>query len=119
MCLGFGTSSVYCDGALRSKGFPFECYRKYSQVIAVKAHEAKHERQFRKVVLLIRNPYDALLAYAMYTRGGHTGVPSDVVTLAGRFASVRPSFFFIRSFVLIAFPLFLALLRSYHGGQTI
>jgi len=105
VCLGFGTSSVYCDGALRSKGFPFECYRKYNQVIAVKTHKAEDERLFKKVVLLIRNPYDALLTYAMFKRGGHTGVPSDVVTLAGRFASVR-YFFFVRLFVSLCFRCF-------------
>ncbi|XP_052766850.1 WSCD family member GA21586-like [Mya arenaria] len=73
---GIGTSSVYCDSGLRSKGFPFECNRELGKTIVVKAHDTKDLVRFQKIILLVRNPYDALLSYATYSKGGHTKIPN-------------------------------------------
>ncbi|KAL4237965.1 hypothetical protein ACF0H5_002675 [Mactra antiquata] len=82
---GLGTSSCYCDGGLRNNGFPHECQADKSKTLVVKTHETKHYKQykFKKVVLLIRNPYDSLLAYANFAKGGHTGRPSKPILIQG------------------------------------
>lgn len=71
---GIGTSSMYCDRALRRQGFPFECTpEKNKGIILVKTHEEKHFKVFEKIVLLLRNPYEAFLAYFSFLKRGHTG----------------------------------------------
>ncbi|WAR18234.1 WSCD2-like protein, partial [Mya arenaria] len=47
------------------------------KTIVVKAHELKYVFKFEKIVLLVRNPYDALLSYAMFSKGGHTRIPNN------------------------------------------
>ena len=73
---GVGTSAIYCDQELRSKGFPFECYPHKSRTIVVKTHEPEKgpdkitvKRRnapallpYKRVILIIRNPYDFLVA---------------------------------------------------------
>ncbi|XP_045187965.2 uncharacterized protein LOC123545721 [Mercenaria mercenaria] len=78
---GLGTSSVYCDGGLRARGFPYECDRDRARTVVVKTHEARHFNLFKKIVLLVRNPYDALLSYAKFAKAGHTGHPSKQVLI--------------------------------------
>ena len=39
---------------------------------------------FAKIVLLLRNPYDALLSYANFVDGGHTGHPSTDSLIKGK-----------------------------------
>ncbi|KAL4237394.1 hypothetical protein ACF0H5_002112 [Mactra antiquata] len=75
---GLATSSCYCDDMLRSNGFPFECHHELFKTIVVKTHEFKHaqEYNFEKIILLIRNPYDAILSYANYLKRRHTGTAS-------------------------------------------
>ncbi|KAL4237959.1 hypothetical protein ACF0H5_002669 [Mactra antiquata] len=82
---GLGTSSCYCDEDLHNSGFPFECHTDKSKTLVVKAHgiECYETYRFQKVVLLIRNPYDALLSYANFAEGGHTGRPSKPILIKG------------------------------------
>ncbi|XP_045165965.2 uncharacterized protein LOC123529629 [Mercenaria mercenaria] len=78
---GLGTSSVYCDEGLRTRGFPYECHRDRAKTLVVKTHEGRHFNLFKKIVLLVRNPYDALLSYANFAKAGHTGHPSKQVLI--------------------------------------
>lgn len=69
---GIGTSAVYCDPGLNKGGFPFECFSAKQRTIVVKTHRPeKHSHTkkkasiilpFEKAILLIRNPYDFLVA---------------------------------------------------------
>jgi hypothetical protein len=74
---------VYCDGSLKVRGFPHECQHDKTKTVVVKTHEAKHFKMFTKIVLLLRNPYDALLSYANFLKAGHTGHPSEKVLIKG------------------------------------
>ncbi|KAL4237963.1 hypothetical protein ACF0H5_002673 [Mactra antiquata] len=80
---GLATSSEYCDRSLLNNGFPYECSTDRSHMIVVKTHETKHYHSFQKLVLLIRNPYDALLSMFHITEAGHTGKP-DIEKLKQR-----------------------------------
>ena len=57
------TGSVYNYGGLIKGGFPGERYTD-GRVIAVKTHHSglQDKDKFRRVVLLLRNPFDAILA---------------------------------------------------------
>ena len=57
---GLMTGSVYCDHDLLNNGFPGEGVTNGS-VIVVKTHECDRNK-FKKAVLLIRDPYEAILA---------------------------------------------------------
>ena len=64
---------------MRDRGFPGECVRNQS-VIVVKTHQFRvSTRRLRgfnsnleKVILLIRNPYDAISSSYRYSKFGHT-----------------------------------------------
>lgn len=83
---GIGTSSVYCDGNLRKKGFPYECVKEVMrrQTIVVKSHGVRDVSKFEKIIFIVRNPFDALLAYARYHTAGHTGNPPAKTLIAGK-----------------------------------
>ncbi|KAH3873780.1 hypothetical protein DPMN_037020 [Dreissena polymorpha] len=74
---GYGTSSIYCDQELKTKGFPFECERsQQKKTLLVKTHQPEPsdlneagkvsmvqlKRRFAKAVYLIRNPYEFIVA---------------------------------------------------------
>jgi hypothetical protein len=74
---GIGTSSVYCDKKLKKTGFPFECsHELFNRTIVIKSHRPKDISRFTKIILLIRNPYDALLSYSKFRLSGHVKHPS-------------------------------------------
>ena len=75
---------MYCDGNLRKRGFPYECHHDKSKTVVVKTHNIQHFKMFTKIVLLLRNPYDALLSYANFLKGGHTGHPSEDYLTKGK-----------------------------------
>ena len=72
--LGLLTGSVYKDYALLKNGFPAESVVN-SSVSVVKTHEFGEGtiKSFNKVILLIRNPYEALQAEFNRRSGGHVG----------------------------------------------
>ena len=59
--LGYYTGSVYNDNSLKKAGFLGESKRDGS-VIAIKSHDYKKIRHCDKAIILIRNPYKALIA---------------------------------------------------------
>lgn len=71
---GIYTGSVYKDQGLRKHGFPAEGIQN-SSVIAIKTHELGDEKRevFDKAILLVRNPFDAMLAEFNRQFGGHIG----------------------------------------------
>ncbi|XP_045170247.2 WSCD family member AGAP003962-like [Mercenaria mercenaria] len=78
---GIGTSSMYCDEELRARGFPYECHHNRARTVVVKTHEARHFNLFKNIVLLLRNPYDALLSCVNFAKVGHTGHSSKQVLI--------------------------------------
>ena len=75
--VGIGTASVYCDKKLRKGGFEFECEKQLDRVLAVKTHSASLEK-FERVIMIIRNPYEAMLAFFHFMYSGyHTGQTKD------------------------------------------
>ncbi|XP_007894880.2 WSC domain-containing protein 1 [Callorhinchus milii] len=77
---GYYTGSYYFDGTLYNKGFRGEKdYWKSGRTICVKTHESgKREIQtFDAAILLIRNPYKALMAEYNRKRAGHLGYASE------------------------------------------
>lgn len=77
---GIGTSSVYCDPSLRKHGFPFECQRRSNRTIVVKSHRHGQNAfiiRFESVILLIRNPFNAILSYFHYSNREHIGHADD------------------------------------------
>nr|XP_054760337.1 WSC domain-containing protein 2-like [Lytechinus pictus] len=80
---GFYTGSVYNDKGLYNGGytrFKGEAERpKMGTTLTVKTHELGWQissKIFKKAVLIVRNPYDCLLAYANFRAKGHTGFAS-------------------------------------------
>lgn len=71
---GIYTGSVYKDQGLRKHGFPAEGIQNTS-VIAIKTHELGEEKRqvFDKAILLVRDPFDAMLAEFNRQFGGHIG----------------------------------------------
>ena len=63
---------MYCDKSLRKQGFPFECQKNYTQLVAVKSHKTVSGK-FSRVILILRNPVNTILAYFNFERSGHTG----------------------------------------------
>ena len=65
---------MYIDAALQSKGFLGEAVANGS-VVVIKTHELHTSAQskFEKAVVLLRNPYDAIMAFFNYAHAGHTG----------------------------------------------
>ncbi|KAL4231638.1 WSC domain-containing protein 1 [Mactra antiquata] len=75
---GIATASIYCDRHLRNGGFPFECYRDFTKVSVVKTHRTKNGiDQYDRAILLLRNPYDALISAVNWKYAGHVGHASD------------------------------------------
>ena len=72
--LGVSTGSVYKDVALLRNGFPAESVNNGS-VIAVKTHEwgGQARNSFQSAVLLVRDPFDSILAEFNRRSGGHIG----------------------------------------------
>ncbi|XP_046543868.1 WSCD family member CG9164-like [Haliotis rubra] len=77
---GIATGSVYNDVTLKQHGFPGKGVRD-GRVVMVKTHEwgSEHRRAFSRAVLLIRDPFDSLLAEFNRRNGGHRGhaLPHD------------------------------------------
>ena len=65
------TGSVYHDQTLLVNGFPGEGVSDGS-VVVVKTHEY-NRRNFDKAILVVRDPYDAILAEFNRRSGGHVG----------------------------------------------
>ncbi|KAK3085150.1 hypothetical protein FSP39_025116 [Pinctada imbricata] len=76
---GILTGSVYNDKSLLQNGFPGEGISNGS-VILIKTHKwGEMERsRYRRAVLILRNPYDALLAEFNRRHGGHMGYASEM-----------------------------------------
>ena len=75
---GVSTGSVYKDVALLKNGFPGESVSNGS-VIAVKTHEwgAGTRDLFTRAILLVRDPFDSILAEFNRRSGGHIGHASQ------------------------------------------
>ncbi|XP_023239513.1 WSCD family member AAEL009094 isoform X1 [Centruroides vittatus] len=71
---GYLTGSVYKDYALMRNGFPAESISNGS-VVLIKTHEwgPAARKKYDKAILLIREPYGALLAEFNRRAGGHLG----------------------------------------------
>jgi hypothetical protein len=84
---GVYTGSLYDDNKLFYGGFKGEKEDWHNgTIIAIKAHSFRNERKLGDAILLIRNPFDAILAeYNRYKGGGdhHTGV-ATVENFLGR-----------------------------------
>ena len=65
------TGSVYHDQTLLVNGFPGEGVAD-SSVLVVKTHETSR-RNFNKAILLVRDPFEAILAEFNRRSGGHVG----------------------------------------------
>ncbi|XP_032902122.1 WSC domain-containing protein 1 [Amblyraja radiata] len=77
---GYYTGSYYFDGTLYNKGFKGEKdYWRSGRTICIKTHESgKREIEtFDAAILLIRNPYKALMAEFNRKRAGHLGYASE------------------------------------------
>ena len=80
---GFCTGAIYCDGRLRSQGFPGE-FLISSSVLVVKTHETTvihnprgfSNNNFGNVILIVRDPFHALIAnwHRHNSLGHHTSV---------------------------------------------
>ncbi|KFR15798.1 WSC domain-containing protein 2, partial [Opisthocomus hoazin] len=73
---GFYTGSYYFDGSLYNKGFKGERdHWRSGRTICIKTHESgqKEIESFDSAILLIRNPYKALMAEFNRKYGGHIG----------------------------------------------
>lgn len=78
---GYYTGSIYNDNKLYVGGFKGEKEDWHGgRVVAIKAHSFKEDRGLEDAILLIRNPYDAILAEFNRNKGGgdhHTGVATN------------------------------------------
>jgi hypothetical protein len=93
---------MFCDWKLRKSGFPYECEQDKTKTVVAKTHFSRHLKLFTKVVLLIRNPYDALLSYANFLKAGHTGHPSNNILITGKFHSYD-----LKKCIILLKPLFI------------
>lgn len=76
LATGFYTGSYYFDGSLYNKGFKGERdHWRSGRTICIKTHESgqKEIEAFDSAILLIRNPYKALMAEFNRKYGGHIG----------------------------------------------
>ncbi|NXX74346.1 WSCD2 protein, partial [Urocolius indicus] len=76
LATGFYTGSYYFDGSLYNKGFKGERdHWRSGRTICIKTHESgqKEIESFDSAILLIRNPYRALMAEFNRKYGGHIG----------------------------------------------
>ena len=80
--LGILTGSIYTDPSLIRNGFLAGGFTD-GRVIATKTHcpilpqKCKSSGYYDKVIMLIRNPWDALLSNLNLGQAGHTGVAQD------------------------------------------
>ncbi|XP_055511380.1 LOW QUALITY PROTEIN: WSC domain-containing protein 2-like [Leucoraja erinacea] len=77
---GYYTGSYYFDGSLYNKGFKGERdHWKSGRLLCIKTHESgKREIEaFDAAILLVRNPYKALMAEFNRKYGGHIGFASE------------------------------------------
>ncbi|XP_006010796.1 sialate:O-sulfotransferase 2 isoform X2 [Latimeria chalumnae] len=80
LATGYYTGSYYFDGSLYNKGFKGERdHWKSGRTICIKTHESgrKEIETFGSAILLIRNPYKALMAEFNRKYGGHIGFASQ------------------------------------------
>ncbi|XP_029427244.1 WSC domain-containing protein 2 [Rhinatrema bivittatum] len=80
LATGFYTGSYYFDGSLYNKGFKGERdHWRSGRTICIKTHESgmKEIETFDAAVLLVRNPYKALMAEFNRKYGGHIGFASQ------------------------------------------
>ncbi|XP_053557669.1 WSC domain-containing protein 2 [Bombina bombina] len=80
LATGFYTGSYYFDGSLYNKGFKGERdHWRNGRTVCIKTHESgkKEIESFDSAVLLIRNPYKALMAEFNRKYGGHVGFASQ------------------------------------------
>ncbi|XP_072164172.1 sialate:O-sulfotransferase 2-like [Diadema setosum] len=77
---GYYTGSIYDDGDLYRKGFlgEREDWRK-GKTVAIKSHrfDEEHVASFDGAILIIRNPYKAMISEHNRKFGGHTGFASE------------------------------------------
>ncbi|XP_062445783.1 sialate:O-sulfotransferase 2 [Rhea pennata] len=79
LATGFYTGSYYFDGSLYNKGFKGERdHWRSGRTICVKTHESgrREIESFDAAILLVRNPYKALMAEFNRKYGGHVGFAS-------------------------------------------
>ncbi|KAM6422940.1 sialate:O-sulfotransferase 2 isoform 1-T5 [Liasis olivaceus] len=79
LATGFYTGSYYFDGSLYNKGFKGERdHWRSGRTICIKTHESgqKEIEAFDSAILLVRNPYKALMAEFNRKYGGHIGFAS-------------------------------------------
>ncbi|XP_007900007.2 WSC domain-containing protein 2 isoform X1 [Callorhinchus milii] len=77
---GYYTGSYYFDGSLYNKGFKGERdHWKSGRSICIKTHESgrREIEAFDGAILLVRNPYKALMAEFNRKYGGHIGFASE------------------------------------------
>uniref|UniRef100_A0A8C9X170 WSC domain containing 2 n=1 Tax=Sander lucioperca TaxID=283035 RepID=A0A8C9X170_SANLU len=80
LATGFYTGSYYFDGSLYNKGFKGERdHWRSGRTICIKTHESgrKEIESFDSSILMIRNPYKALMAEFNRKYGGHIGFASQ------------------------------------------
>uniref|UniRef100_A0A8C5LI11 WSC domain containing 2 n=1 Tax=Leptobrachium leishanense TaxID=445787 RepID=A0A8C5LI11_9ANUR len=80
LATGFYTGSYYFDGSLYNKGFKGERdHWRNGRTVCIKTHESgrKEIEAFDSAILLIRNPYKALMAEFNRKYGGHIGFASQ------------------------------------------
>uniref|UniRef100_A0A3Q4FXJ0 Sulfotransferase n=1 Tax=Neolamprologus brichardi TaxID=32507 RepID=A0A3Q4FXJ0_NEOBR len=80
LATGFYTGSYYFDGSLYNKGFKGERdHWRSGRTICIKTHESgrKEIEAFDSSILMIRNPYKALMAEFNRKYGGHIGFASQ------------------------------------------
>ncbi|XP_039218703.1 WSC domain-containing protein 2 isoform X6 [Crotalus tigris] len=80
LATGFYTGSYYFDGSLYNKGFKGERdHWRSGRTICIKTHESgqKEIEAFDSAILLVRNPYKALMAEFNRKYGGHIGFASQ------------------------------------------
>ena len=78
--LGIYTGSIYHDSTLRKRGFPGEG-TKGTSVVVTKTHEGLCTRKghplYERAILVIRNPYDSMIAEFNRKVAGHRGLRSQ------------------------------------------
>ncbi|KAL7836325.1 hypothetical protein AOLI_G00276090 [Acnodon oligacanthus] len=80
LATGYYTGSYYFDGSLYNKGFKGERdHWRSGRTICIKTHESgrKEIESFDSSILIIRNPYKALMAEFNRKYGGHIGFASQ------------------------------------------
>ncbi|XP_062874270.1 sialate:O-sulfotransferase 2 [Trichomycterus rosablanca] len=80
LATGYYTGSYYFDGSLYNKGFKGERdHWRSGRTVCIKTHESgrKEIEAFDSTILMIRNPYKALMAEFNRKYGGHIGFASQ------------------------------------------